>query len=239
MIRCRGFVLITLLLFTGLGTVSAQERGQNSNNAGSKGGSLPGMKVAVYDITVPSIPLETLVDVIRKKDPSSNIVLDEQAGNVILPTFSLKGVTTAELIDVVHVLQPKVIRIRAENGIYIIGYNQPRQTNRSSPVAQVLTVPFTIRELTTGMAAAKQKEILSAIKMGLEMSGARKEITKIQIHEETGLLFVKGTKDTVRLVDQIINEIRSSNDQLRRTMPLGRVRPGNRQEKTPTKEKKR
>lgn len=129
-----------------------------------------------------------------------NIVVTDSAENYRLPSINVRtnlegaiGViegcsTTKSLVEVATDVTGDIYIVRVE-------YEEPLELTVSS-VASLLE-------------RIEEQSLLSAVEIGLEMQGSGSNVT-MKLHQETGLLFVKGPKSSVQLVHQVINELESS-----------------------------
>lgn len=65
---------------------------------------------------------------------------------------------------------------------------------------------FTVDNIKELLQMVDKESLLSAIEIGLEMQGSGSAVT-MKLHEETGLLFVKGPETSVEVVHQVIHEL--------------------------------
>lgn len=139
----------------------------------------------------------TLVKDVTDGKEVLNIVVTESAENYKLPPVqvraSIEGVigviegcsTAKNLIEVDTDVTGEVYIVRVE-------YEEP--------------MSFTVDSVKDLLEVVDQTALLSAVEIGLEMQGSGSAVT-MKLHEETGLLFVKGPESSVNLVHQVIDEL--------------------------------
>lgn len=160
-------------------------------------------------INFPGGKLSEYIDLVREKKlpavnsegemQSMNIFITEDARNVRMP--SVEMTTTIDgflgILSTISNERQKII-VDFANDVTKISVD-----NRNLTRVQVING----KQLLEKMA---KEDLLSAIEIGMQMQG-NVDAIELKLHEQTGLLFVKGTQDNNQLVSQIVAELNKAN----------------------------
>ena len=83
------------------------------------------------------------------------------------------------------------------------------RTSPLLPPAQPRVESVQVFNLKQILVNVPKENVVTAIDIGLEISG-NANATEIKLHEETGLLFARGPKDQLSIIEQIVNELTST-----------------------------
>lgn len=154
----------------------------------------------VYSIEFPGGTIGEYVGLVRAIHDNSqplNVVVTESAENFRLP--SVNAQTTLEgVLGVIEGCSTEAnsVNVDTDNSgeVYIIRveYQEPIRFDVTSVKALLNDIP--------------KESLLSAVEIGLEMQGPGANVS-LKLHEETGLLFVKGPESSVELVQTIIDQL--------------------------------
>ena len=168
------------------------------------------------DIDFPGGPVAAYMDLLeaaaseRGIDWPLNIVLVDKARDFNLPPIKIR----TNLDAAVQVLAScssqyerlDVVRDREANVQFI------RLRNSNPVITEVLNVRSILEDMP-------HEDFSSAIAIGMEFAGGDSDEIDMKLHDETGLLFVKGPENKIMLVQRIINQL-----QPRGTGGFGRAR---------------
>ncbi len=170
-----------------------------------------------FDINFRGGTLQEFVDKLRASDKNVNVLVSEQASDVLLPAIELKNVTIEHALNTVELLHS-----RQANAI-ILDYVEDPNNNTVSIVVD-LQMPDSnprIKRTVINASAAlgwfedekPDQKLMETIENGLQAvfdDQSRGTIT-VNIHPETGLLFLQGREDKVEFVKNIISELEKNN----------------------------
>lgn len=137
-----------------------------------------------------------------------NVILDENVKDVVLPHISFNHVPLDAAIQVLERIRFDDARINISNtkSIYVVSaqhsQNVPQRT-ATPPKRNPETVVFSVREI---LSQTEEEDLLSAIEIGLNLDG-KESSALMKLHQETGLLFVKGSRDQLRLISDIVEQL--------------------------------
>ena len=138
-----------------------------------------------------------------------NILIRADVANITLPAMSLRNITADTALNSLIPLSMEAVSVMLDDSqeYYIVGPNYDRQPE----IVEVLNVgKLLFKSNTDGtgeVSPEKQDQLLSAIEAGQQMLANSSETLKIKLHEQTGLLFVKGSPEQTELVKQIVGEL--------------------------------
>ncbi|MBK8980124.1 MAG: hypothetical protein IPM29_29845 [Planctomycetes bacterium] len=157
-----------------------------------------------------------------------NVIVPLSAVDVELPAIELRDVTVGTALQAIASCayprwQVRYERVATEAGqtihtlMVMPGPTQSQTVVQGSgrdPRDEVMTVVFSLRELieappgVDASLAIPAATVLTAIEAGLELDGGLAE-AKLGFHESSSLLFVRGNRDRLRLVEQTIDALKS------------------------------
>ena len=161
-----------------------------------------------------------LVDQLETTFPDFPVVLDEKAGQFILPEFIARVTDAGTIVELITQM-PGVIKARFTNDgitkkgnldfqvvgreLVYITFDEERELRSGRPVSQVAVL--SIQELlTSGM---ELEEIMSTIEAGIELRMPGKQPT-IRFHPTTGIIFIKSDKATLDVVSMTSEALKKS-----------------------------
>lgn len=177
--------------------------------------------------------LKELLDAIRAQAPTVNIVASELAAEVNLPAIELRQAPLQSALESIAMVVPEPYRAKAIASSVALGvpvYSLAIFANRGGS-GQVEVRVFSLDALSKPLpgdagaasTAVAARTVLSAIEVGARVLG---EPIELRFHEESLLLFVKGTKQQLELVQQVLGNLqrdqeRQRNDLHQRAVPAG------------------
>jgi hypothetical protein len=155
------------------------------------------------------------LDAVRKVAPDVNVVvLDEHVAEVPVMPLELKRVRVATAIEILDGLT----RIDGERLVQLdVGFTGPEPAMRIATVRAEVAGPSAPRDQMSHVwtlqevigAGTGPQDILTAIETALELAelgtGAR-----LRFHEETKLLIVRGSREQITIVDDVIDRLREA-----------------------------
>jgi len=162
-----------------------------------------------------------LVDELGNTFPDFPIVLDEKAGQVILPRFKARVTDAGTIVELITQMPGMINPANQDDGIakkvkldfQVVGrelvyitFDEERELRSGRPVSQVAVL--SIQELlTSGM---KLEEIMSTIEAGIELRMPGRQQPRIRFHPTTGIIFIKSDKATLDVVSMTIEALKKS-----------------------------
>ncbi len=135
------------------------------------------------------------VDVIRQAAPGINIVITGSAADYAVPEIQLKQVPAIVALECLNRATSEQIFVEYPDYIaYVQNQDQSTTNVRVINVKQLLN-------------AIDKADLLTAIEVGLEMQDKPSLKVDLKLHEETGLLFVKGLENQTSLIEEIVNQM--------------------------------
>lgn len=209
-----------LLLILSLAAVPVAHRA----SAEAEAPQAPSPAAPRFDLTFQGGAPSALVEQIAKQSGQApNVIIGESARDITIPPFELFSVTVDEVFVAVSTLfdfaaggnQRPVIKMTSK-GIYIVEVDQEpgargRPTRPAAPVEPETTTR--IFHIGAYLADYELEDVTTAIETAWEMAGVE-ENGRLRYHEETELLFVRGDRLQVGLVEQVLSEIRRPNQDI-------------------------
>jgi hypothetical protein len=155
------------------------------------------------------------LDAVRKVAPDVNVVvLDEHVAEVPVMPLELKRVRVATAIEILDGLT----RIDGERLVQLdVGFTGPEPAMRIATVRAEVAGPnapcdqlshvWTLQEVIG--AGTGPQDILMALELALELAELGTE-AKLRFHEETKLLIVRGSREQITIVDEVIDRLREA-----------------------------
>jgi len=166
-------------------------------------------------LSFPGGSLETLLHTVRGLGGGINIVASELAQDIQLPAIELRGAPVLGALQSIASIVPEPYKVRAQvnapneagNPVYTVAIEVRR------PVAEVVGVKvFSLATITRAAPSdaadswrLEPKTVLSAVESGGRFRGG--EPAQLSYHEESQLLFVKGTAAQIELVREILGNL--------------------------------
>ena len=161
-----------------------------------------------------------LVDELETTFPDFSVVLDEKAGQFILPQFEARVTDAGTIVELITKMPGMINPANQDDGIVkegqldfqVVGrelvyitFDETQDTRSARAVIQVAVL--SIQELlTSGM---ELEEIMSTIEAGIELRMPGKQPT-IRFHPTTGIIFIKSDKATLDVVSMTIEALKKS-----------------------------
>ncbi len=140
--------------------------------------------------------VDEYVGMVRKAAAGTNIVITGMAGDFILPDIQLNKVPVDSALDcIVRASRDQLSMYYSDHVVFVEDDRQPPTTG--------VTV-INVKQL---LASVDKADVLTAIEVGMEMQGEQPVKIELKLHEETGLLFVKGLHSQTHLVTEIVNQM--------------------------------
>lgn len=177
--------------------------------------------------------LKELLDAIRAQAGTVNIVASELAAAVNLPAIELRQAPLQSALESIAMVVPEPYRAKAIASSVALGapvYSLAIVANRGGTglvEVRVFSLDALSKPLPGDAGAASTtvaaRTVLSAIEVGARVLG---EPIELRFHEESLLLFVKGTKQQLELVQQVLGNLqrdqeRQRNELRQRAAPAG------------------
>jgi hypothetical protein len=162
---------------------------------------------------------------LRKAGTNVNIVMPELASEVPVPALRLTQTTVESALRAVGQMTTQAFRIDVEvmrrspleSPVYSVAVMDLRPPEQKAPPQREIAV-FSLQELTRTMPGDPDDEglsisadtILTAIDAGLDLGEtSRRDKVGIRYHEDSGLLFIRGTREEIRLVEAALQHLRN------------------------------
>ena len=143
--------------------------------------------------------LEDYAELLQKSGAQINVIINRDAAKTSLPPIKLSGVTPVSAIELLRAINP-TLALNSDRGIYVIS----KQIDRSVVPTASYAKAISIREILTDR---KKEDVLNAIEFGLEMVEGEPNSMRLQLHEETSLLFIKGNEQQIEIVQNVLKEL--------------------------------
>ena len=152
--------------------------------------------------------LREFIDQFEDEFANANLVISDEAYQRPVPRLDLKNVTPEDALRVVHAFDP-LLHIKE------VPLNRPSQEPALALVVTVVdqgsdevTEILSIRELIHQIPL---EQVLAGIEGAVDMSHASSRFRPptVRVHQETGLLMVRGRPESLGVVRRIIEEIRA------------------------------
>jgi hypothetical protein len=148
-----------------------------------------------------------------------NVVIDEEASNVVMPPISLKNVLASTALDLLPVIasseQHEIYfkhMAAAPSEVYVLNIKARRGPHKAVPEPpekrlEVFSLPEKYK--------ASPGTILSAIDAVLGMKGltGEEKAMPIKFHPDSGLLIVHGTPEQIDVVSKVLSQISPASSQ--------------------------
>jgi hypothetical protein len=178
--------------------------------------------------------LEDFVEEIRGAGQNINILIPPEAAEVSVPAVALKSVgveAALEAVAAITLSDSVSVGVSTMLGagvpIYAVRVNFSSNTRRSgfeNVDVRVISISSLTQSLPGDPEPARittsAETILTAIDTGMEVVGG--ERATIKYHEDSGLLFVKGTRTQLNITERIIGNMVSDLEQRRDSARQGR-----------------
>ncbi len=183
----------------------------------------------VISIEFPGGSLTTLLEQIRKAGDNVNIVASNLSDSVELPKLTLKNATVGAALKGISkiVASPYYVAVETEidgigQPVYALAIRKNTGVTNTAMASGPDVAVFSLRGLTERLATDPEgsnlvmpaKTILSAIDAGLSVTVDDKDRTQtpatIRYHEDSGLLFVRGSHMQTRLAQQVLSQLEAN-----------------------------
>lgn len=168
--------------------------------------------------------LADLLAAIRRQAPGVNIVASQIAEKVQLPRIELHGASLRAALDSVALVVPdpyraKAVETRAKDASATV-YSIAVITNQTQARPETEVRVFSLLSLIAQLPGEKgdgrvlsTTTVLSAIEAGARALG---ESIDLRFHEESNLLFVRGTRVQIDVVQQVLGSLQKDLDKFRK-----------------------
>lgn len=189
-------------------TARAQESGDQTSEADDYSSQeTSSLKQRVSVDSPAGITVGEYIDNLRGKTPGLNIITSESANSFRLPKIQLQKVAAESALFCLEQLSNRKILIEQDEIGESIVYIKLNDQYRSDIVVHVMNIEHLLSHKS-------EKQLLSAIEIGLEMMNGNSTDVQLKLHSESKLLFAKGEHREVNLIENIIDEMRKSVRQL-------------------------
>lgn len=168
--------------------------------------------------------LAELVEMIRGADEYINILTTPEASQISAPSLSLKQVTVENALKAIAQVcsnQQASVDVSTQRSgwgqpVYSVRVALAQRRDTAEPGSGATSVEvFSIRSMTESMPGVPEDEritfeadtILTAIDTGLNVADPEGDKAQIRYHADSGLLFVRGTWDQNRLVENVLSSM--------------------------------
>ena len=152
------------------------------------------------DIEINGVTVDTFLEVLQGLSPIHlNIVALEDAKDVVLPSMKLSGVSAMAAINALSVATDELIQFDVDPSGQIGFISRKKEFRPNSRV--------TVVNLSHVLNAHSNESFLSAVEIGMEMMGRENSSIQMKLHEPTKTLFLKGTSDEIRLVEEVVTQM--------------------------------
>ncbi|MEZ6092812.1 MAG: hypothetical protein R3C03_01045 [Pirellulaceae bacterium] len=157
-----------------------------------------------FDIDFQGGTLAEYIELINKVLPEMTIIVSPEVREIQLPSIRLRRIDGEGFIRSIELLSVEAAFGELDpdyQSFYIVRKNPEH-------LAGVMEV-FNVKDIIgdDDERATNTQVLLDAIREGTSMLSASSGSLKISLHDETGLLFVKGNREEVSLVSQIIEKM--------------------------------
>jgi nitrogen regulatory protein PII len=158
-----------------------------------------------FDVDFPGGTLARLLVAIEGKLGSKpNVIASEEALGIVLPAFSLRQVTTGDLLQALEklgIIEDMMLNISSTGKIITVQAKAYRKTRTA-------TKPSTrIYDLRDVLGAYKIADIVTAVETAWEMR-IEKATAKMKFHEETKILIAVGDENELGVIEYVLQELR-------------------------------
>lgn len=201
-----GLILMTTLVgATALAGDDKHAKAPAPGGSSETASTWPSDQTQTADIAFEGGTVKEYIQAIRGVYGDFNVVVDPRAEAIPVPPVRLKHVPKG---DAVRVLQCVTLpdgrvplHVSAETAFYAVQVNGPLGGGAEQDV-RVWAVNPLLKQ-----AQLKPEDLLSAVEAVLKLADAR---AVVQFHRETGVLMVRGTIESLRVVDQVIDRLGGS-----------------------------
>jgi hypothetical protein len=172
--------------------------------AGGLGGliRLPKSGPQTFDIDFPGGELMVLIEIIKGQNDGivPNVIISDEVGGTEIPPFQLANVEFHELMEALDSIDIGL-------DIDMLTDNVSTITNKLSKSPQLVEI-YSIRRLLdpNGPLLLKMDDIATAIRTAWEMIQYAGD-PSMKVHQETGLLIVRGTEEEQEVVRTVISRL--------------------------------
>ncbi len=214
--KTRAHLLPATLILIGLFGTSASAQNPRP-------GSTNGQARQTVDVDFNGGTLADLVNVLRGAANGVNILIPPEAVRVSVPNLALRAVSVeAALRAVADVVTDQranvgigVVRVGGGQPVFTVRVNLARPSADEPGSEETFVKVYSIRSMTEHNPRDNEGDpitmsaetILTAIDTGLEVASGQTEKAQIRYHEDSGLLFVRGTWAQNNLIESILENM--------------------------------
>ena len=195
-------LIVTSLLIAPVGAQDPQ--------AGDPFGSPPTISFTFKGGTVAQY-VELLHKHLRERNADANIIVKSGAQDVELPSVELRNVTVESALQLLHDHVDAERNTRLDLGavhgggapIYVL-YAASAHLPSNEETVHV----WNVRQLLDN--EVKAEDMLTAIETAMTLLRSTREPAELRFHEATGLVMARGTKDQVRTIELVIQQLRET-----------------------------
>ncbi|MHC5036184.1 MAG: hypothetical protein ACYTHM_02620 [Planctomycetota bacterium] len=162
----------------------------------------------ILDIDFPGGTLAKLLDLIETTIRSkANVIISEQAKSAIVPPFHLRSVTAHEIftaISKIHLGNTVGLQASRRGNILAVTSTQAKLDPRLQKRKVQL---YDVRDLLNPRGPLKVEDIVTAIETGWKME-FKVPSGELKFHQESKLLIAAGSPDELRVIENVLQELR-------------------------------
>ena len=202
LLPCLWAVVITIGLFSedGFAQISGLgEQAKSSEKELSLEEKIQNYKVDI-EVSRPVKITEFLKEVEEQVPTPLNILVSRNARSVLIPEMVLTNVSVEAVLSAAVLAAENEVTWNFDSEEVIV-------INRDEGYFDDSQETVTVVNAKDILANTEEASLLSAIEIGLEMRDSSKKNVSIKLHEETKLLFIKGTDSDINIVMQVVAEL--------------------------------
>ncbi len=158
------------------------------------------LSIIRVDLDVDGSALSDIVHYLQEQSPIHlNIVVHPEIQDVVVPSIALKNVTVIGALNAVTIALSHSIELDSDDTDEILSITRAAGYVPSSDV-----MVFNLKDVLKN---TSQESFLSAVEIGIDMMGGSNADIKLKLHEETKVLFVKGSDQEIGLISNLVKEI--------------------------------
>jgi hypothetical protein len=217
--KFRSIILATLV--AGL-VLFASVQAQNSSSNAGRPSRASGENLITLEFAGGNVA--QYIDAVRQASDNANIVVIGDVTPIQMPSVRLKNVDTWAAVNILNELpqQQKDLLVNIQASISSDESDQARvytvsamTTRAGSLGASVESTVISVADVLQGQMTAD--DLLTAVKIAVDVVGMADEPADIKFHKETGLLIARGSADQVSAIHQVVEQLR---EQLQRSQSM-------------------